>query len=136
LQALSTEIHTEAQALAADWHQPDGGFARQLAEAGRHPADGSFTSADQALSDVLNLLIAGLDAVKVRKLGKALEKSGDQAALERIEAWRSGTSLDHIRDNLRGFENKRLSHNARTSKRCTRRLASCSTYWKPRWPMR
>jgi predicted lipoprotein len=104
LQALSIQLKDEAQELAADWRQPNGGFARQLAEAGQYPQDGAFASSDQALSDVLNLLIAGLDAVKIRKLGKPLEKSGDEVALERIESWRSGTSLEHIRDNLRGFE--------------------------------
>jgi predicted lipoprotein len=104
LQALSIQLKDEALGLAADWRKPNGGFARQLAEAGQHPQDGAFASADQALSDVLNLLIAGLDAVKTRKLGKPLEKSGDEVALERIESWRSGTSLEHIRDNLRGFE--------------------------------
>lgn len=104
LQALSIQLRDEALGLAADWRQPNGGFARQLAEAEQHPQDGAFASADQALGDVLNLLIAGLDAVKTRKLGKPLEKSGNEAALERIESWRSGTSLDHVRDNLRGFE--------------------------------
>lgn len=104
LQALARQVRSEAQALAAEWRTPDGGFARQLAEAGQHPQDGIFASADQALSDVLNLLIAGLDAVKVHKLGKPLDKSGEEAALERIESWRSGASLDHIRHNLRGFE--------------------------------
>lgn len=104
LQALANHVRTEAEGLAAEWRAPDGGFARQLAEAGEHPQDGAFTSTDQALSDVVNLLIAGLDAVKIRKLGKPLEKSEDTASLERIESWRSGASLDHIRDNLRGFE--------------------------------
>lgn len=104
LQALAAQMKAEADGLAADWRKPNGGFARKLAEAGRHAQGGAFASADQALSDIANLLIAGLDAVKVRKLGKPLEKSGDDAALERIEAWRSEMSLDHIRDNLRGFE--------------------------------
>lgn len=75
-----------------------------MAEAGQYPQNSPFASADQALSDVVNLLIAGLDALKSRKVGKPLEKSSDGAALERIESWRAGTSLDHIRDNLRGFE--------------------------------
>lgn len=104
VQALAGHIKAEAQGLAADWRGPDGGFARQLAEAGQHPQHSAFASADQALSDVVNLLIAGLDALKSRKVGKPLEKSSDGASLERIESWRAGTSLDHIRDNLRGFE--------------------------------
>ncbi len=104
LQALALDVRTEAKELATDWREPNGGFARQLIEAGRHPQDGIFTTDEQALSDIVNLLIAGIDAVKIRKVGKPLEKSSDGAALERIESWRSGTSLDHIRDNLRGFE--------------------------------
>lgn len=104
LQALAYDVKAEADALAADWREPNGGFARQLKEAGKHPQDGVFASEEQALSDVLNLLIAGLDAIKIRKVGKPLEKSADTAALERIESWRAGTSLDHIHDNLRGFE--------------------------------
>lgn len=104
LQALAADVKAEAEGLAADWREPDGGFARQLAEAGLHPENSPFASADQALSDVVNLLIAGIDAVKARKVGKPLEKSSDGASLERIESWRAGTSLDHIRDNLRGFE--------------------------------
>jgi predicted lipoprotein len=103
LQALAMQVKSEADGLAADWREPDG-FARQLAQAGQPQKDSPFASADQALSDVVNLLIAGIDAVKIRKLGKPLEKSADEAALDRIESWRSGTSLDHIRDNLRGFE--------------------------------
>lgn len=104
LQALAAHVKSEAEGLAADWREPDGGFARQLAEAAEPQKDSPFASADQALSDVVNLLIAGIDAVKIRKLGKPLEKSNGEAALERIESWRSGTSLEHIRDNLRGFE--------------------------------
>lgn len=104
LHALASQVKAEADSLAADWREPDGGFARQLAEAGRHPQDGAFASADQALSDIANLLIAGLDAVRIRKLGKPLERSVDEVALERLESWRAETSLDHIRDNLRGFE--------------------------------
>jgi predicted lipoprotein len=104
LQALASDIRHEARALADAWRTPDGGFARQLAEAGRHPQDGRFASTDQALSDVVNLLIAGVDAIRIRKVGKPLDKSGDTAALERIESWRSGSSLDHLRDNLLGFE--------------------------------
>ncbi|HVK93705.1 MAG TPA: imelysin family protein [Noviherbaspirillum sp.] len=104
LQALAAHIGSEANGLATAWREPNGGFARQLAEAGNHPQDGAFATADQALSDIANLLIAGLDAVKSRKLGKALEQDDNAAALERIESWRSGTSLDHLRANLRGFE--------------------------------
>jgi predicted lipoprotein len=107
VQALAAHVKAEAQGLATDWRGQDGGdggFARQLTEAGRHPQNSPFASADQALSDVVNLLIAGLDALKSRKVGKPLEKSSDGASLERIESWRAGTSLDHIRDNLRGFE--------------------------------
>ncbi len=105
LQALAAHVKSEAEGLATDWRAPNGGFARQLAEAGQHPENSPFATSDQALSDVVNLLIAGIDAVKVRKIGKVLEKSSsDGAALERIESWRAGTSLDHIRDNLRGFE--------------------------------
>lgn len=104
LNAFAAHIKSEADALSGAWREPDGGFARQLAEAGKHPQAGQFASADQAMSDIANLLIAGLDAVKVRKLAKPLEKSVDDAALERIESWRSNASLDHIRDNLRGFE--------------------------------
>ncbi len=104
LQALAAHVKTEAEELAADWRAPNGGFARQLAEAGEHPQEGVYASAEQALGNVANLLIAGIDAVKIRKLGKPLEKSSDAAALERIESWRAASSLDHIRDNLRGFE--------------------------------
>lgn len=110
VQALAGQVKAEAQGLAAGWRgtdggdSGDGGFARQLSEAGQHPQNSPFASADQALSDVVNLLIAGLDALKSRKVGKPLEKSSDGASLERIESWRAGTSLDHIRDNLRGFE--------------------------------
>lgn len=104
VQALAEHVRVEAQGLAADWREPDGGFARQLAEAGQ-PAQGSpFASGDQALSDVVNLLIAGLDALKSRKVGKPLEKGAGGAPQERVESWRAGTSLEHIRDNLRGFE--------------------------------
>lgn len=104
LQALADDIVAEAGGLERDWRAPAGGFARQLAEAGSHPQDGVFASSEQALGDALNLLIAGIDGVRLRKIGKPLEKSEDGAALERIESWRAGASLDHIRDNLRGFE--------------------------------
>lgn len=104
LQALASHVKAEADGLARDWREPNGGFARQLAEAGEHPEEGMFASADQALSDIANLLIAGLDAVKVRKLGKPLEQTDAASVRERLESWRSGASLDHIRDNLRGFE--------------------------------
>jgi predicted lipoprotein len=104
IQALAVQVAAEADALALAWSEPDGGFARQLIEAGQHPEQGVFSTPDQALSDMVNLMIAGLDAVKTRKLVKALEKSADTAALERIESWRSQTSLHHIRDNLRGLE--------------------------------
>lgn len=104
LKALASQVAAEAQGLAGDWREPNGGFLRQLAEAGQHPQDGIFSTADQALSDVANLLIAGLDGVKVRKLGKLLDKRSGTVDLERIESWRSGTTIDNIRKNLQGFE--------------------------------
>jgi predicted lipoprotein len=104
LPALAAHIKNEADAVTTAWREPDGGYAHQLIEAGKHPQDGIFASADQALSDIANLMIAGLDAVKSRKLGKALEQEDAASTLERLESWRSGTSLDHIRANLRGFE--------------------------------
>jgi predicted lipoprotein len=104
LPALAAHIKNEADAVATAWREPDGGYARQLIEAGQHPQDGIFANADQALSDIANLMIAGLDAVRSRKLGKALEQEDAASMQERLESWRSGTSLDHIRANLRGFE--------------------------------
>lgn len=102
LNALAGHISREAQSLAKAWKEPDGGFARQLANAG--PGNETFARADQAMSDIVNLLIAGLDTIKIRKLGKAMEKSTDEPALARIESWRSGTSLANIANNLHAFE--------------------------------
>ncbi|WP_158597925.1 imelysin family protein [Noviherbaspirillum saxi] len=104
LQALAAQVAKEAHGLSSDWRDPNGGFARQLKEAGQHSQEGVFATTDQALSDIANLLIAGLDSVKVRKLGKLLEKSGDAIDSDRIESWRSASSLENIRNNLRGFE--------------------------------
>jgi predicted lipoprotein len=103
LNALTGHISQEAQSLAKAWKEPNGGFARQLANAGR-PGNETFASADHAMSDIVNLLIAGLDTIKIRKLGKAMEKSTDEPALARIESWRSGTSLANVAVNLRAFE--------------------------------
>ena len=103
LQALTAQISEEAQRLAKEWHDPKGGYSQQLAQAGQLQ-DRVFASADQTISDIVNLLISGLETVKTRKLGKALEKSTDTAAIERIESWRANASLAHIADNLRGFE--------------------------------
>ena len=104
LTALTGHISQEAQSLAKAWKEPNGGFARQLANAGQLGHGGTFASADQAISDIVNLLIAGLDTIKIRKLGKAMGKSTDEPALARIESWRSGSSLANIADNLRAFE--------------------------------
>lgn len=104
LNALTAQINEEAQGLDRAWREPKGGFGRQLARAGQPGYTEIFSDADQAISDVVNLLIAGLDSVKAVKLGKAIERSADAPALERIESWRSGASLDHIAANLQGFE--------------------------------
>jgi len=104
LNALTAQINEEAQGLNRAWREPKGGFGRQLARAGQPGYREIFSDADQAISDIVNLLIAGLDSVKTVKLSKALERSTDTPALERIESWRSGTSLDHIAANLHGFE--------------------------------
>lgn len=104
LQALAGQVAAEASGLLKDWREPDGGFRKQLEEAGRRPQDGLFTTEDQALSDITNLLIAGLDGVKVRKLGKLVEKRGGDVDLDRIESWRSGTTVANIQRNLHGFE--------------------------------
>jgi predicted lipoprotein len=104
LTALTGQIREEAQSLSRAWTEPDGGFGWQLAQAGKLKGGAVFVSADQAMSDIVNLLIAGLDSIKIRKLGKAMERSSDEPALARIESWRSGTSLDNIDANLRSFE--------------------------------
>lgn len=105
LDTLTAQINEEAQKLNRAWKNPKGGFGRQLARAGMPGYREVFADADQAISDIVNLLIAGLDTVKTVKLGKVLERSTDRPALERIESWRSGATLDHIADNLRSFEN-------------------------------
>lgn len=104
LNALTGHIGHQAKALAMAWKEPEGGFARQLANAGRPGLGDTFASTDQAMSDIVNLLIAGLDTIKIRKLGRAMEKSTDEPALARIESWRSGTSLANIAANLHAFD--------------------------------
>ncbi len=104
LKALTGHISGEAQKLERAWKDPKDGYGQQLANAGRPGYTEIFADTEQAYSDLINLLIAGLDTVKTVKLGKALERSTDGPSLERIESWRSGTTLDNIANNLRGFE--------------------------------
>lgn len=104
LQALTAQINEEAQKLDRAWKEPNGGFGRELAQAGLPGHTEIFADADQAYSDIINLLIAGLDSVKTVKLGKAIDNSANGPSLERIESWRSGNTLENIANNLRGFE--------------------------------
>src|SRR5690606_6480635 len=110
LKALTGHISQEAQKLERAWKEPQGGYGRQLANAGRPGYTEIFADTEQAYSDLINLLIAGLDTVKTVKLGKALERSTDAPSLERIESWRSGTTGDNIANNLRGFEQVFFGH--------------------------
>ncbi|MBB5017338.1 hypothetical protein HNQ59_000602 [Chitinivorax tropicus] len=103
LMALADGVLREAKGIQQDWRGPDGGFARQLRQAGQLQ-EGAFASDTQALGDVVNLLIAGIDYVRLRKLEKPLEKSSDEVALDRLEAWRSDASLALMEANLAGFE--------------------------------
>ncbi len=98
---LARGVAQEAAGLEQDWRQ---GYTRQLAEAGQHPEDKVFLRTDQALGELINLMIAGMDFVRVRKLEKPLQHNRDeQDALDRIEAWRSGHSLSLLEANLDGF---------------------------------
>lgn len=101
---LANQIADEAQELLDQWTQPDGGFAHQLG-ATLQTSGEQFSAGDQALSDLINLMIAGLELVKTRKLAKPMEQGSDRdAALERIESWRSGSSLENVARNLDGLE--------------------------------
>lgn len=104
LKALTAQIAEEGQKLDRAWKEPRGGFGRELAQAGLPGHTEIFADADQAYSDIVNLLIAGLDSVKTVKLGKVIENSTNGPSLERIESWRSGNTLNNISNNLRGFE--------------------------------
>lgn len=98
---LAQGIAQEAAGLDQDWRN---GYTRQLAEAGQHPEDKVFLRTDQALGELINLMIAGIDFVRVRKLEKPLQHNrNEQDALDRIEAWRSGQSLNLLEANLDGF---------------------------------
>ncbi|WP_137940199.1 imelysin family protein [Chitinivorax sp. B] len=109
LVALADGVKREAVGIQHDWKAPNGGFANQLGQAGKLQ-DGMFANEAQALGDMVNLLIAGIDYVRLRKLEKPLDKSTDEVALDRVEAWRSGESTRLLEANLAGFARVFFGH--------------------------
>lgn len=112
LLGAARELSHEAAALWARWDPQRGRFAREIAEAGHFGADPrhSYLTERAALGELVNRLVAGLEASAGRRLARpaGLGAHGDPSP-ERFEAARSGATragllahLDAVRTVLNG----------------------------------
>jgi predicted lipoprotein len=100
LTGIIEHLAQHAQDIASAWSPDGGNFVAELATAGQGSA--TYPTAHQAISDIVNRLLAALDKVHKNKLGRPLYGNGRSPWPDWVEAGRSGNSLANILENLQG----------------------------------
>ncbi len=100
--ALGETFANDAAALEAAWSPSGGAFVNQVANAGSGST--TFTSGQNAVGRVVNLLNASLQATNENKLGGPLGLNTGTSDPLLVESRFSDHSIDDLVENLRGFE--------------------------------
>jgi predicted lipoprotein len=101
LLGISKHLAQQAQLVEHAWSPTGGNFVAELTQAGHGST--TYPTVHQAVSDIVNRLLAALEKLHKDKLGKPLHGSGKSPWPEAVEAWRSGNSLANILENLQGL---------------------------------
>lgn len=101
LLALGRRLRAQADKLLEAWSTPGGGYGRALAHAGR--GSDVFASSLDAMSTVVNQLVALAESIASKKLGGPLGlKSGGAIQPELLESPYAGNAIADIRANIEG----------------------------------
>jgi len=107
-QALGETFANDAAALEAAWNPTGGGFVDQVANAGNGST--TFTSGQNAIGRVVNLLNAALQAANENKLTAPLGTSTGTPDPTVVESRFSDNSIDDLLDNVRAVDEVYLGH--------------------------
>ncbi len=100
--AMTANLARMARDTLHEWQ--DGDDAHRLLFADASEGNDYYDSADELSARLLNNLHTQLERVADQKLGRPLGTDPQHAAPRRAEGWRSGLSLDAIRENLAATE--------------------------------
>lgn len=99
---MTANLARMARDTLHEWQ--DGDDAHRLLFADASEGNDYYDSADELSARLLNNLHTQLERVADQKLGRPLGTDPQHAAPRRAEGWRSGLSLDAIRENLAATE--------------------------------
>lgn len=97
---IAGNLAVMAAGTSANWSD-DGGYAHLIATAGEIASPYAETS--EVPIDLLQSLLAEIEASRDLRLGRPLGSSGDKARPKLAEAWRSGLSRDIMLRSLQGI---------------------------------
>jgi len=100
LVAMATHHADKALAVAQLWRPEGGDFSGTVARAGHGGT--MYPTSHRALSDIVNQLVAAVEAVQNTKIGKPLRGNGQKPWPHAVEAGRSGTSTALLLATLEG----------------------------------
>ena len=102
--AVGKDLAEDATAIRAAWDPAEGDFLGELVDAGR--GSKKYRSIEMSLGEVVNELVADIEATRNTKLGAPLGNRDDANVpqLDIAESRFSGRSLEDARDALRGVE--------------------------------
>jgi predicted lipoprotein len=100
--AITGNLHNMATGIVTDWTQPPLKYMDIIATADQ--GNDFFESAEEVNATLLKNLHTELQFIVDSKLIRPLGDSIEKAQARRAESWRSGQSLNHIRQNLTATE--------------------------------
>ena len=103
-QVVSAEVASRAKALADAWDPASGGFANELASAGRSGAYRTESMAFNAITDAMFYLDLQVKNDKVGKPAGLVPGCTAPPCLSSVESPYAKSSKDNLRSNLEGFE--------------------------------
>jgi predicted lipoprotein len=98
--AIAADLQDMAAAILAGWQSPDG-IARQWANPG--PDNQLYRTDDEAITELFNVFIHGLEMVRDVRISGFLGEQADSDRPKQAVFWRSGATTASIAANLRGM---------------------------------
>ena len=99
--AIAKNLDKIADALEAQWADPNG-FAGNWSKPG--PDNPLYHNDDEALTELLEVFVNGLELVRDQRLGGFLGKSHEDDRPRQAAFWRSGNTANGLAGNIRGMK--------------------------------
>ncbi|PID42801.1 MAG: hypothetical protein CSA52_00865 [Gammaproteobacteria bacterium] len=97
--AIARNIHTMSRSIREEWKEE----ARQIELAGK-PHDGAayqvYETPSEAATELMKSLVEPVEAIRDNKILRPLSKTIEKSRWSKSESWRSGQSIENIRQNL------------------------------------